>query len=328
MIRIQLISTMKKIATIIILSLNSFLIFAQNIPNFQRPDFLQKDSIKSSLDANVQVFYYYKSTKSKPKPLVVQLHSWSNAADSLKTAFLAPEAKNKDWNYIFPNFRGVNNHAKACCSEFVITDIDEAIDWALKNMKVDSDQIYVAGVSGGGYATLAMYMKSRHEIRGFSAWASISDLSAWYVESVERKNKYATEIIKCTDSGEKLDVNKAKNRSPLFWKTPVKKRTNSYLQIFAGIHDGYTGSVPISHSINFYNKLLDDAKEPDLEKFISDQDKSMMLKTQSFLNKKPYKLLGDRAIVYQKSSKKITLTIFEGTHEMLNQVVLDLISKK
>ena len=319
---------MKKTALFVLLSLNSLLISAQNIPNFQRPDFLKKDSIKSSLDNNVQVFYYYKSTESKPKPLVVQLHSWSNAADSLKAAFLAPEAKNKDWNYIFPNFRGVNNHAKACCSEFVLADIDEAIDWALKNMKVDLDQIYVAGVSGGGYATLAMYMKSRHKIRGFSAWASISDLSAWYFESVERKNKYATDIIKCTDSGEKLDEQKARDRSPLFWKIPIKKRRNSTLQIYAGIHDGYTGSVPISHSINFYNKLLIDANEPDLEKFISDQDKSIMIKTQSFPNKKQYKPLGDREIVYQKTSKKITLTIFEGTHEMLNKVVLDRISKK
>ena len=319
---------MKKIAIITVLLLSSFSIFSQNIPNFQRPNFLKKDSIKSSLDANVQVFYYYKSTKLKPKPLVVQLHSWSNAADSLKTAFLAPEAKNQDWNYIFPNFRGVNNHAKACCSEFVITDVDEAIDWALKNMNVDLEQIYVAGVSGGGYATLAMYMKSRHNIRGFSAWASISDLSTWYHESVERKNKYAAEIIKCTGAGEKFDERKARDRSPLHWKTPVKKRRSSTLQIYAGVHDGYTGSVPISQSIDFYNKLLVDANEQDSKKFISEQDKSILIKTQSFPNKKKYQPLGDRAILYQKNSKTISLTIFEGTHEMLNKVVLNLISKK
>ncbi len=311
-----------------ILFLISFSVFAQNIANFQKPDFLKKDSIKSSLDKNTQNFYYYKSTESKAKPLVVQLHSWSNSADSLKTAFLAPEAKNKDWNYIFPNFRGVNNHAKACCSEFVIFDIDEAIDWALKNMNVDLKQIYVAGVSGGGYATLAMYMKSRHKIRGFSAWASISDLSTWYLESVERKNKYAAEIIKCIDSGEKFDEQKARDRSPLFWETPVKKRRSSTLQIYAGVHDGYTGSVPISHSINFYNKLLIDTDEPDLEKFVSAEDKTLMLSTQKFPNKKKFKPLGDRAVLYQKTSKRITLTIFEGTHEMLSSVVLDKISKK
>lgn len=319
---------MKNAAIIALLFLVCFSTFSQNIPNFQRPDFLRKDSIKSSLDGKMQVFYYYKSSESKLKPLIVQLHSWSNAADSLKTAFLAPEAKNKEWNYIFPNFRGVNNHAKACCSEFVMTDIDEAIDWALKNLNVNLKQIYIAGVSGGGYATLAMYMKSRHEIHGFSAWASISDLSAWYQESVERKNKYAAEIIKCTGDGEKFDVQKARERSPFYWKTPVKKRRNSTLQIYAGVHDGYTGSVPISQSINFYNKLLIDAKEPDLQKFISDQDKLTLIKTQSFPNIRNNKSLGDRAILYQKSSEKITLTIFEGTHEMLNKAVLDLISKE
>ena len=114
----------------------------------------------------------------------------------------------------------------------------------------------------------------------------------------------------------------------MYWKTPVKKRRNRNLQIYAGIHDGYTGSVPISQSVVFYNKLLLDAKEQDLKKFISEQDKSILIKTQSFINKKKYKPLGDRAIVYQKTSKMISLTIFEGTHEMLNKVVLNLISKK
>jgi pimeloyl-ACP methyl ester carboxylesterase len=319
---------MKTILFITLLLFENLWMSGQNIPNFQRPDFLKKDSIKSSLDANIQVFYYYKSSTSEPKPLVVQLHSWSNSADSLKTTFLAPEAKKQDWNYIFPNFRGINNHPKACCSEFVITDIDEAIDWAIKNMNVDLNQIYVAGVSGGGYATLAMYMKSRHKIRGFSAWASISDLSAWYLESSERKNKYAAEILKCTDSGEKLDEKKAKTRSPIFWKTPINKRTGSTLQIYAGIHDGYTGSVPISQSIDFYNKLLVDTKEKDSENLVSEHDKSIMIKTQSFPTQNTYKPIGDRTVLYYKKSKKISLTIFEGTHEMLSNVVLDLISNK
>eukprot|EP01034_Spumella_vulgaris_P027206 gene27206-33895_t len=81
--------------------------------------------------------------------------------------------------------------------DYVIADIDEAIDWALKNMDVDKTNIYIVGYSGGGYATLAMYMKSRHSIKAFSAWASIADLTAWYAESLERKNKYVQEIIAC-----------------------------------------------------------------------------------------------------------------------------------
>ena len=189
----------------------------------QRPGFLKKDSIQSSLDGNVQVFYFDKSTATSPQPLVVELHSWSNSADSQKD-MVAAQAHAKDWNYIFPNFRGVNNHPKACCSEFVIADIDEAIDWALKNMNIDKKKIYVVGNSGGGYATMAMYMKSRHNIASFSAWSSISDLATWYGESVERKNRYGPEIVKCTGAGEVFDAEKAKERSPLFWKTPIKKR--------------------------------------------------------------------------------------------------------
>jgi pimeloyl-ACP methyl ester carboxylesterase len=295
--------------------------FSQSI---QRPNFLKKDSIQSTLDKNTQVFYYDKSTSSKAKPLVVELHSWSNTADSQKD-ILAEQAHIKNWNYILPNFRGVNNHLKACCSEFVISDIDEAIDWALQHMNVDKKNIYIIGNSGGGYATMAMYMKSRHNIQSFSAWSSISDLATWHKESLERKNKYADEIIKCTNANGVLDDQKARERSPLFWETPIKKRRNSALQIYAGIHDGYTGSVPISQSIHFYNKLLIDTGETDDARYVSSNDTSIMLKTQSFPLKKPIKKIDNRAILYQKSSKKITITIFEGTHEILKNVALDLI---
>jgi dienelactone hydrolase len=301
------------------------LAFGQNPGKVPRPDYLKKDSITSSLDGYVQTLYYTKTTESKPQPLVVDLHSWSNTDDSQKE-ILGDEAYANRWNYILPNFRGVNNHAKACCSDFVIADIDEAIDWAMKNLNVDPKHIYVAGVSGGGYATLAMYMKSRHTIRAFSAWASISDLTAWYPESVERKNRYGPEIIKCIGADGTFDEQKAKDRSPLFWKTPLKKRKKSTLQIYAGIHDGYTGSVPISHSIRFYNKLLTDAGEKDKSRYVSEEDAATMLKTQTLPAQNPPKTIDNRAILYQKSSKKITLTIFEGTHEMLQKVVLELIN--
>lgn len=303
----------------------SMLVLSQNPGKVPRPDFLRRDSITSALDGYTQVFYHYKTTASTPQPLVVELHSWSNTADSQKD-ILGDEAQAKNWNYIFPNFRGVNNQAKACCSDFVIADIDETIDWALKNLNVDSKRIYVTGVSGGGYATLAMYMKSRHAIRAFSAWASISDLATWYGESVERKNRYGLEILKCTGAGDSFDEQKAKDRSPFYWKTPVKKRKNSLLQIYAGVHDGYTGSVPISHSIRFYNKLLLDFKEKNHANFVSDKDATTLLKTQTFPVSGTPNQLGDRAILYQKVSKNISLTIFEGTHEILNQVVLEKIN--
>lgn len=309
---------MKTQHVLVLFFLSTFSVFGQN----PYPDFFKKDSITSSLDGNIQVFYYRQAVATGTRPLVVALHSWSNTADSQKGIW-AEIAQNKDWNYIVPNFRGVNNHPKACCSEFVLADIDEAIDWAFKNLPVDRKHVYVTGFSGGGYATLAMFMKSRHSIRAFSAWASISDLAAWYGESVERKNRYGPEILKCTGAGNTFDEQKAKERSPLYWQTPVKQRKKSQLQIYAGIHDGYTGSVPISHSINFYNKLLTDFREKNQTNYVSAEDAATMLKTQSFPVGNSPNLLGDRAILHQKSIKNISLIIFEGTHEILPKVVLE-----
>ncbi|MEO6729668.1 MAG: prolyl oligopeptidase family serine peptidase [Ferruginibacter sp.] len=312
-----------------LLCILSYLSIGQSADQNNHEIFLNKDSIKSTLDGYTQVFYYYKPTDKKPKPLIVQLHSWSYPADSLKTIDLDVIAKAKNYNYVFPNFRGVNNHPKACCSEFVIADIDECIDWALKNMIVDKKQIYIIGYSGGGYATLSMYMKSRHTIKAFSAWASISDLVAWYGQSVERKNKYAREIISCIGAVNNFDSLKAKERSPLFWLTPVKKRKKSTLQIFAGIHDGHNNAVvPISQSISFYNKIILDYKEKDVSKYVSKEDEKIMLETQTFPASDTAKKIAGKAIHYQKSAKNIMLTIFEGGHDMLSNEALGYIEHK
>jgi predicted peptidase len=287
---------------------------------------LKKDSIKSSMDGGVQQIYYFKSTDQNPKPLIVQLHSWSFPADSLRTGQLDVEVTSKNFNYIFPNFRGVNDRLDACCSKYVISDIDEAIDWAIKYMNVDKSKIYIVGVSGGGYATLAMYMKSRHNIKAFSAWVPISDLENWYLESVERKNRYASDIIKCTSETDSFDVMKARERSPFYWTTPVKERRRSILQIFAGIHDGHNGPVPISHSIVFYNKLLRDNGVSDSSAYVSRKDLSEMINEQKFAGSTPL-TIGDRAIHYQKKTKHLMLTIFEGGHEMLSKEVLGYIDR-
>ena len=194
-------------------------------------------------------------------------------------------------------------------------------------MNVDRKQIYIIGYSGGGYATLAMYMKSKHKIKGFSAWASISDLVAWYEESAQRKNKYADEIIKCIGADNVFDDLKAKERSPLYWTTPVKERKNSNLQLFAGIHDGYhyNAPVPISQSINFYNKLLNDYGEKDTTKYVSNEEMKILTETQSFPASNSIKKLSDRVIHYQKTSKRIMLTIFEGGHDLLSKEALEYI---
>lgn len=276
--------------------------------------------IKSNSGDHIQKAYFYHAKADRARPLVVSLHTWSG--NYTQRDEIAALCKANDLNYIHPDFRGANNTGDACCSALALGDIDEAIDYAMAHANVDPAMIYVIGVSGGGYATLAVFMKSRHPIKTFSAWASISDLVAWFHESKTRKSRYADDILKCTvsENGD-LNILHAKARSPLYWQTPVEKVSAASLFIHAGIHDGIQGSVPISHSINFYNKLLKDCGVSDSSKYVTAPEKEMLLQYHKPVGN--FSAIGDRKVYLMKQYKNIRLVIFEGGHEMLPVVGLN-----
>lgn len=271
--------------------------------------------IKSTLDNSLQKAYFYKSKSDEPKALIVSLHSWSGYYDQKDG--LAGLSKENDLNYIHPDFRGANWTKDACCSELALNDIDDAITFAIQTSNVDTSKIYVIGSSGGGYATLSTFMKSKHNIKKFSAWVPISDLVAWYSESKIIGNKYAQNILDCTESKNGLDIEKSKSRSPIYWNTPAEKLINSKLTIYTGIYDGIQGSVPITHAINFYNKILDEQTIPDLVNKVSDSEKLNLLEFRKPLGE--FGNIGDRRVFLKKKSGNVSLTIFEGKHEMLTE---------
>ena len=280
--------------------------------------------LKSTLDNSLQKAYFYKSKSAAPKPLVISLHTWSGNYEQKDE--LAALSKNKDLNYIHPDFRGVNWTKDACCSDLALGDIDDAIDYAIKNSKVDLSRIYVIGVSGGGYATLATFMKSRHLIRRFSAWVPISDLPAWYAQSKIMGTKYADNILACTSSKDSLNIEIAIKKSPIYWKTPIEKLNTSELQIYAGVYDGIQGSVPITHSINFYNKLLKDQPLADSLDYVNDAEKLKLLEFRKALGN--FGSIGDRKVFLKKKSGNLSLTLFEGNHEMLTEYAFNELIKE
>ncbi len=275
--------------------------------------------ITSTIDGNSQKAYVFKSKSKEPKPLIVSLHTWSG--DYSQKDDLAEICKQKDINYIHPDFRGANWTKDACCSDLAIGDIDDAILFALDNFNVDTTKVFVIGVSGGGYATLSTFMKSRHKISKFSAWASISDLIAWYEQSKIRRNGYADNILACTNSINELNEINAKQKSPLYWDMPLDKLLDSELYIYAGIYDGIQGSVPITHSINFYNKLLTDMSVADSSKYVSPAEKLKLLEFRKSLG--DYGSINGREVSLIKSFKNIKLVIFKGNHEMLTEFALN-----
>lgn len=265
--------------------------------------------IRSSVDAAEQYAYFFKADSEPPKPLIVSLHTWSG--NYSQNDPLAPMAMNAEWNYIHPDFRGPNWTSDACLSKKAIADIDDAIQYAIDNGNVDTSKVFVVGASGGGYATLGAYLRTRHEVKAFLSWVPISDLSAWYHQSLNRKSKYAQDILKCTSEGMELKDNEAQLRSPLFWDVPVNP--TGRLEIYAGINDGYTGSVPISHSILFYNRIAQHLGSKDL---VTEADMVELL-TRGIEHSSDLGRLGDRQVYYRRGTDLLSLTIFDGGHEML-----------
>jgi lysophospholipase L1-like esterase len=284
--------------------------------------------IESSYDGTVQKARFYPTNKTEKQPLVVSLHTWSGNYDQEDP--IVGEAIEKNWNYIHPDFRGPNNRAEACGSPAVIADIDDAIDYAIENGNVDLDQIHIIGASGGGHATLLMYMKSKHNIRSFSAWVPISNLVDWYYEVKVREKEHAEQIAFLTSGDKKqLDVGEAKRRSPIFMDTPIEKREFSKLNIYCGVHDGYKGAVPISQSIDFYNKVVSDFDPENIGAKISDELRTHLLLKRNYAGWGIEKRLGKTKLVYQKSfNNKVTISVFDGAHEMLPAVALNHVPSK
>lgn len=281
-----------------------------NANNSDWPEGFSIVEIESSIDRTIQRAYFFSAESSEMQPLIVSLHSWSGNYKQQDP--LAKKAKDNDWNYIHPDFRGPNWTKDACLSDKALSDIDDAIQYALDKGSVNKQSIFVTGVSGGGYATLEIYLRTRHKIKAFLSWAPISDLDAWYWQSRFRGNKFDSDILKCTSNGFILDKQEALKRSPLYFELPPS--LTGRLEIYAGINDGFTGSVPISHSILFFNKLVEHYEKASN---VVNQEDIIRLLTRSVSRVDGMREIDGRAVLYSKEMGQFLLTIFEGGHEML-----------
>ncbi len=278
------------------------------------PGEFQLVQIKSTADGAVQKAWFYKSTKTIPQPLIISLHTWSgdyNQEDPLTKEILL-----RDWNYIHPDFRGPNNNPMACGSELVVADIEDAILYAVRQGNVDTNNVHIIGVSGGGYAALLTYMKLKIAVKSFNAWAPISDLTSWYWESKGRNAKYATDIESVAMREGKINWTELYNRSPINLPVPAQRK-GATLNIYTGIHDGYTGSVPITHSVLFYNKVAETFFPGKNENIIPDSTVVSLLAKRKNPDADTLQKLCNRIIHLQKQLPGLSFTLFEGGHEML-----------
>ncbi|WP_420455693.1 GDSL-type esterase/lipase family protein [Rubrivirga sp.] len=266
---------------------------------------------------------------SRPgRPLVVSLHTWSGDWRQ-RSASLIGQAMERDWNWVHPDFQGPNTQPTACGSDAVVSDLDDAIAFA--RAETEASEVRVVGSSGGGYAALVHLMRGAEPVDSYDAWVPITDLEAWHRESAARASKYHRDVLDCTGSeGGALDVAEARRRSPLWQPAPLGKLTYenpTRVRLYAGVRDGTDGSVPITHSLFFYDHLArslaeESGEAPDGEDFVGG-DAAVLLASLGWPDP-PARQIGGRDVLYERQSGPISLTVFQGRHEMLDDVALDL----
>jgi alpha-beta hydrolase superfamily lysophospholipase len=292
---------------------------AQDRPRW--PEVLKEITYVSSADSTTQPALFYASGKEDgPRPLLVGLHTWSGNYKQTLSIPYVEWCIEKDWIFIHPNFRGPNRTPQATGSELVVADIVGAVDYAKDNANVDPNRIYLVGASGGGYTALLMSGRAPHIWAGVSVWVPIADLRAWYFECKEAGRRYAGDIVK--SCGDVPDANAAvdreyKKRSPI---TYLGNAVKAPLDINAGINDGHSGSVPVSHSLRAFNLVAaaeDRISEEDIKFFTEKATVPPHLKRA--LSDTAY---GKKAPLFRKNSGSARVTIFDGGHEIIYEAAL------
>lgn len=280
----------------------------------------------SAGDKTEQPAIFFAPRSAQPVPLVVALHSWS--ADYRQTGHkaIADWCVENGWAYIHPNFRGPNKRPEATGSELVVADIASAVEYAQGVANIDPEAVYLMGASGGGHASLLMAGRRPDLWAGVSAWVPISDLTAWHAECLAAGRKYHKDIAaSCGGLPGASDAVDAqyRARSPL---THLDAAKGLELHIAAGIHDGHTGSVPVSHTLRAFNELAEEEDrltDEEIEHFTQRAEVPPHLRRE--VNDPTY---GNKPPLFRRVSGKAQVTIFEGGHEMVPSAVIAWLEEK
>lgn len=290
------------------------------------PSEVKKIKYKCTADDSMQSAMFYTPKTDKPVPLLVNLHTWSGNYTQISGKAFADWCIRKGWVYIHPDFRGPNWTPQAMGSELVVQDIIDAVKYAKKNASVNDQRIYLVGGSGGGYGSLLMAGRASDIWAGVSAWCPISDLKKWHAECKKASRGYYKHIEKSCkgkpDTDEKA-AEECKKRSAI---TYLKNARKVPLDIATGIHDGHSGSVPVSHTLEAFNEVAvakDRISEEDITYFVEKQAVPPQLKKDI-----SDPLYGKNVPLFRKTSGNVRVTIFEGGHNILHNPALHWLEKQ
>jgi len=287
---------------------------------------LEKITYPCSIDSSFQPAYRLLASGSDARPLLVALHTWSCSCDTGIERYYEL-CREKNWHLIYPEFRGMNNTPAACGSDLVVADIADAALYMQQNHAVDSSRVYLSGGSGGGHATLLLAGRRPELWAAASAWCPISDIVAWHRQCLNTRHRAYAEHIEQACGGNPMSdasaMQEAVKRSPL---TYLKNASAVPLDISTGIHDGHTGSVPVSQAIHAYNLLaseIDRIATADIEYIVSQEQVPEHL---LWTEEDP--AFGENKVYLRKQSNLVRLSIFEGGHDLLSWPAFDWLEKQ
>jgi len=274
--------------------------------------------VKSTVDGSSQPSDFVPAEGTEPRPMLVFLHSWSNGLDVFDYAPWPELCKKRNWHLLMPDFRGANDNPQACGSKAARQDVLDAVDAVCKKYPVDEQRIYLAGTSGGGHMAMVMAAEAPERWRAVSAWVGISDLAAWHAESKAANRKYW--------KGIEGIVGGAPGSSPavdreLHYRSPVHHIASAKdlaLDLNAGVNDGYTGSVPIHHTLDVFNVIAKargvQGIGPEAMRQLSERQLEAFADTEE--------TVCDRKIYLRRHVGPCRVTIFEGGHEQLPEAAM------
>jgi len=297
---------------------------AQTLPK------LNVATTESALDGETQHVYWWAPDVASDRevPLFVFLHSWSSDYRQDNSKWLR-EAVRRDWIYLHPDFRGINQSLKACGSRYARRDILDAVVWATQELNVDQDRIYLAGVSGGGHMSMLMAGHHPELFSAVSAWVGISDLSQWHAFHTRNDppSKYARMIEQSLGGPPGMDADRDadyRDRSPVFH---LHRAKDLPVSIWAGVNDGHTGSVPVSHALEAFNAI---ARGRGDEQITGDEISQLVTRRQLARPRNgdaEFDNALDRQIFLRRKSGPSMVTIFDGGHESIPDAACDWLAR-
>ena len=271
----------------------------------------------SAADNSLQPALLYQADSKGPRPVLVALHTWSFDHLSCSWEPYLKCCQERGWHLIYPAFRGANDHPEACGSELVVSDIVGVLEYVRKNCLVAESQIYLAGGSGGGHAALLMAGRHPELWSAVSVWCPITDIGLWHRQCTNQWRTYHDHIERVCQGDPQTDpaaANEAAKRSPATYLASAMNKT--VIDINAGIHDGHTGSVPVSHSFMAYNLLC--APE---DRFSSEEIDFIVQNEQIpehlIFRGENDSVFAEQPILLRRTSRQVRISIFEGSHDIL-----------